>query len=655
MKYNSFLFALIILMILQCKQVQSQEKGNFDQHTVFNSSLISFSESPYRSAGGIPGEKYWQNKTDYEIAVKLDTLTQTISGTETVTYTNNSSDNLLYLWFELGQNLFKESSRGNIIQNIPTENCGFVLKSVKVINGQSTTEAQYVITDTRMQIRLDQPVQALGGKIQVKVEYSFTISDKQFRTGRVISKKGTLYDVAQWYPRLCVYDDLRGWNTLPYLGSGEFYCEYGDFTYAITVPWDIIVVGSGELVNPDKVLTKTAISRLKQAGTSDKTVFIISPEEVANPSNRPVSKGTLTWQFKMTNSRDVAWAASKAYVWDAARINLPEEKKALAMSVYPPESIGDTAWSRSTEYLKQSVEHFSSKWFSYPYPIALNIAGSVGGMEYPGLSFCGWKAKNAHVMYLITAHEIGHNWFPMIVGSDERRFPFMDEGFNTFIDIYAQDAFNKGEFGPKRDGEFDPLGKNPARDLVPYLTSSEAQSIMNLADVQGKQTHTLSYYKAALGLVIAREYILGADRFDYAFREYIKKWAYKHPAPNDFFRLMNNAAGEDLNWFWNEWYCQTWTLDQGITGLEYVNNDPAQGAKITLCNLQQMAMPVKLKIKEKNGREQVIKLPVEIWQNGSNFQYNYKSTSEIESVIIDPDLELPDVNDKNNRWPAESK
>ncbi|MDD2305546.1 MAG: M1 family metallopeptidase [Prolixibacteraceae bacterium] len=655
MKHYSFLLALIILLILQCKQVQSQENSKYDQHAVFNSNLINFSESSIRSAGGIPGEKYWQNKTDYEIAVKLDTLSQTISGRETVTYTNNSSDNLSYLWFELGQNLFMEGSRGSSIGNIPTENCGFKLKSVKVISEQSTVDAQYIITDTRMQIRLDQPVQALGGKIQVKIEYSFIISDKQFRTGRVTSPKGTLYDVAQWYPRLCVYDDLRGWNTLPYLGNGEFYCEYGDFNYEITVPWDLIVVGSGELVNPDKVLTKTEILRLKKAGTSDKTVFIISPEEVANPSTRPVNTGTLTWQFKMKNSRDVAWAASKAYVWDAARINLPNEKTALAMSAYPLESIGDTAWSRSTEYLKQSVEHFSSKWYMYPYPIALNIAGSVDGMEYPGLSFCDWKVNTSHVMYLITAHEIGHNWFPMIVGSDERRFPFMDEGFNTFIDVYAQDAFNNGEFGPKRDGEFDPNGKNPARDLAPYLISPEAQNIMNLADVQGEQTHTLSYYKAALGLVIAREYILGPDRFDYAFREYIKKWTFKHPSPNDFFRLMNNAAGEDLNWFWNEWYYQTWTLDQGITEIKYVDNDPVHGAKITLCNLQQMAMPVKLKIKEKNGLEQVIKLPVEIWQNGSNFQYNYKSTSEIESVIIDPDLELPDVNDKNNRWPNESK
>jgi len=239
----------------------------------------------------------------------------------------------------------------------------------------------------------------------------------------------------------------------------------------------------------------------------------------------------------------------------------------------------------------------------------------------------------------------------MIVGSDERRFPFMDEGFNTFIDIYAQDDFNKGEFGPKRDGEFDPKGKNPAHDLVPYLIRPDAESIMNLADVQGPNTHTLSYYKAALGLVILREYILGPESFDYAFRQYIKHWAYRHPAPTDFFRSMNNAAGEDLNWFWNEWFYQTWNLDLEVSDVTYVNDDPKLGSKIKLTNLQKMAMPVKLRITEKNGTMREVKLPVEIWQAGSSYVYNYDSKTTIESVIVDPDMQLPDINPENNKWP----
>ena len=642
--------AILLLVVFPGKQILAQKVSVYDQSQLFNSSRLISPESPFRSASGIPGANYWQNKTDYNIAATLDTASQTITGSETITYTNNSPDKLDYLWFELGQNLFKPGSRGSYVDRAPTVTNGFEFKSIKILSGSSATEADYLVSDTRMQIRLDQPLEAKGGQIKIRIEYSFRISDKQFRTARVTSERGTLYDVAQWYPRLCVYDDLRGWNVLPYLGSGEFYCEYGDFDYKITVPWNMIVAGSGELVNPEEVLTKREISRLNKAKKSDKTEYIIRPEEVGTLSSRPSQNGMLTWHYKMMNSRDVSWAASKAYIWDAARINLPEGKSALAMSVYPAESSGDTSWNRATEYLKYSVEDFSKNWFPYPYPVAFNVAGPVGGMEYPGLIFCSWKARNPSHVYLLTAHEIGHNWFPMTVGSDERRFPFMDEGFNTFIDIYAQAAFNNGEFGPKRDGEYDPKGKNPARDIVPYMVSPDAQSIMNLADVQGRDTHTLSYYKTALGLVIVREYILGPERFDYAFREYIRYWSFKHPDPTDFFRLMNNAAGEDLSWFWNEWFYQTWTLDQGIESVSYVNDDPAEGAQIKLVNLQKMAMPVKIRITETNGNVSEVTLPVEIWESGSSYIYTYHSTNPLRSVVIDPDLQLPDIDPQNNSW-----
>jgi hypothetical protein len=645
--------ACLFLAIFPGTITQAQEKSVFDQTLLFNSDRLISPESPFRSASGIPADNYWQNRADYTISAKLDTLTNTVSGEETIIYTNNSPDRLSFLWFELGQNLFREGSRGSYSQNVPAVASGFNIKSIKILQGEKVEEANFLITDTRMQIRLGEPLKNQGGKLKLKIDYSFQVSDKQFRTGRVKTQRGTIYDIAQWYPRLCVYDDLRGWNTLPYQGDGEFYCEYGDFDYSVTVPWDMIVAGSGRLVNPEEVLTKAEISRLKEAATSDKTQFIIRPEEAGTPLARPVKNGWLTWHFVMNSSRDVAWGASKAFIWDAAKINLPEGKSSVAMSVYPIESRSDTTWSRSTEFLKESVEHFSKNWFPYPYPVALNVGGPVGGMEYPGLSFCSWKPRKASVMYLLSAHEIGHNWFPMIVGSDERRFPLLDEGFNTFIDIDAQADFNHGEFGPKRDGEFDPKGKNPARDIVPYLTSPKARAIMNLAEVQGPDTHTLSYYKASLGLVTLREYILDRDRFDYAFREYIRQWAYKHPTPTDFFRAMNNAAGEDLNWFWNEWYFQTWTLDQGISGVTYPNDDPKNGSQITLVNLQKMAMPVKLRITEKNGTVRDVTLPVEIWQAGSTYVFNYHSGNAIESVVVDPDMQLPDINPDNNSWPAE--
>lgn len=645
MKHLNYLVTFVLIVYAATAVAQSTE--GFDQHKAFNPNLLTSPESPYRSASGIPAASYWQNKADYQIKAELDTVTNSITASMTLTYTNNSPDDLSFLWLELGQNLFKEGSIGSLSQGAKTDAGGFQFQSVKIGN----QDADYKINDTRMQIRLAQPVAAKGGNIQITFKYSFKISPDQFRTGLVKTQKGTIYDVAQWYPRMCVYDDIRGWNTLPYQGSGEFYCEYGDFNYEVTLPADLIVVGSGEMTNPEDVLTRKQQARLKKAANSDETQFIITPEEVGTKAARPKSNGTLTWKFKMTNSRDVAWAASKAYVWDAAKINLPEGKTALAMSVYPLESVGDTAWSRSTEYLKHSIEHFSDRWFPYPYPVAINIAGPVGGMEYPGLCFCSWKFNSAKVTYFVTAHEIGHNWFPMIVGSNERRFAFIDEGFNTFIDIYAQEDFNNGEFAPKRDGEYDPENKNPSRDLVSYLTRPDAEAVINLADVlQQKYSHTLSYYKSAHGLVMLREYILGADRFDYAFREFIRQWAFKHPAPNDFFRAMNNASGEDLNWYWNEWYDQTWTLDQAVTGVNYVDNEPTKGSQIMVENLRQMVMPVKLKIKEESGKETVVKLPVEIWQHGGKYTYNFASTSRIISVDVDPEMELPDVDDSNNHW-----
>ncbi len=647
-KVSVFLFILFMKV-----GAMAQPDKKYDQHLAFDPSFLSHLTSPYRSANGSAAANYWQNKADYSIDVALDTIQDIISGTCKIMYTNNSPDTLNYLWLQLDQNVFGKGSIGSFSQN--TSNVGgYELSSVKLIINGKTSNANYRINDTRMQIRLKQPLAPAGGKITIETNYSFHISDKQFRLGVMNSSKGKIYDVAQWYPRMCVYDDIHGWDTLPYQGSGEFYCEYGDFDYMITLPSDMIVSGSGELQNPEEVLTKKQIARLEQAKKSDKTVYIITPEEVGKSVSRPTPKGTLQWHFKMENSRDVAWTCSKAFIWDAARINLPDNKKSLAMSVYPAESMGKNAWDRSTEYLKHSVETFSENWFVYPYPVAVNVGGPIGGMEYPGLVFCSAKINKPQTLYFVTAHEIGHNWFPMIVGSNERRNAFMDEGMNTFIDIYAQDDFNNGEFGPKRDGEYDPKGENPARDLVPYMISPEVESIYNQADVTKPQArHELHYYKPALGLVLLREYILDHDRFDYAFRTYIQRWAYKHPSPEDFFRTMNDATGEELNWFWNAWFYQTWTLDQAVKEVKYVDSDPAKGAMITLQNINQMVMPAMVKVEEKNGKITQLKLPVEIWQRGGDYTLKYSSTSPIVSVTIDPDEQLPDINPDNNTWGAQ--
>ena len=644
----------IIITLLAAILVYSQE-SKYVPYKTFDPNFDSNGGTSFRSASGAPGPEYWQNKADYQIDDTLYSINKTLSGRVIITYTNNSPDTLHYLWLQLEQNQLRSNSRGMLsngyVDGTFPFNGGMKIYSVEILKGHKYYPADYIINDTRMQIRLSDPLGSGGKKVTFVISYSFQIPPQGFgRTGWMNSSKGVIYEVAQWYPRMEVYDDVNGWNSLPFLGAGEFYLDYGDFDYRVTVPWDQIVVGSGELVNQKDVLTKKEINRLDLARKSDKAVYIISKDEVGNPDTRPVRRGLVTWHFKMKNSRDVSWACSNAFIWDAARVNLPSGRKSIAMSAYPMESASDSAWGRSTEYLKGSIEIYSKKWFEYPYPAAVNVAGPVGGMEYPGIIFCSWRARDK-VLWGITTHEIGHNWFPMIVGSNERVNAWMDEGFNTFINIYSTEEFNNGEYAPKRDNEFDPAGKNPARDIVPYLISPESQPIMSYADgIPGQYVHTLEYYKTALGLFMLREIVLGHDRFDYAFRTYIDRWAYKHPTPIDFFRTMNDASGENLNWFWKEWFVKNWRLDQAVDSVKYVDGDTAKGALITLENKGQMVMPVTVEIKESNGEKFRVNFPVEIWERSSIFTFKYNSKFKIESVEVDPDKLLPDVNPSNNIW-----
>ncbi len=578
-------FLLIILCSVSAGICFSQTADNvssrFSPQEVFAPLSYNGNAKEFRSANGAPGNKYWQNRANYTIAATLDTMANQLSATETINYTNNSPDPLHSLWLYLDQNTYRDNARSNYFTSFASDQhtTGYSFVSVQVEFNGKTTTADYVINDTRLQLRLNDALPGGGGKIAIHIKYSYTIPGEfGNRTDYNITKNGKIFEIAQWYPRMCVYDDLVGWNTLPFLGSGEFYCEYGDFDYTVTTPWDMLVAGSGELQNPAEVLTAKQIARLAEAAKSDKTVMIRGEAELNDPATRPVQKGVLTWHFIMKNTRDVAFGASRAYIWDAAKVNLPNGKKCMAMSVYPVESNGPDGWVRATEHLKKSIEYFSGKWYVYPYPVAVNEAGTAGGMEYPGIVFDGIHDSGKELFW-ITAHEIGHNWFPMIVGSDERSYAFMDEGFNTFIDIYAQDVVNNGEFGPKRDGEYAPGGGNPADEIIPYLTDPQAPTLMTRADaVPEKYRHPLEYFKPAFGLVLLREYILGKDRFDYAFKRYINNWAFKHPAPYDFFNTMNNEAGEDLSWFWREWFFNNWALDQAVTGVAYTDNDPLKGA-----------------------------------------------------------------------------
>ncbi|GGA89591.1 M1 family metallopeptidase [Puia dinghuensis] len=640
---------LTILLAVSATALFAQSK--FDQHKAFDPLFYPNDGTVYRSAGGAPGEKYWSNRADYSIHTVLDTGSHSLKGDVTITYTNNSPDALSYLWLQVDQNIYRQDSRGESVNPVTggrwsnrkfTE--GDVIRKVVVLIDGREEKADWLVSDTRMQIRLPQAVKAAGGVIRLRIDYSFDIPEYGTdRMGRQLTKNGWIYEIAQWYPRMEVYDDVTGWNVLPYLGQGEFYLEYGNIDYTVTAPSNLVVVGSGELLNPAEVLTPTEQSRLAKARTSDKAVFIRTAEEVAEGKTR-LSKASLTWHFRCDRTRDVAWGASKAFIWDAARINLPEGKKALAQSVYPAESAGEAAWGRSTEFVKGCIELYSTEWYPFTYPVATNVAGNVAGMEYPGIVFCG-RGERGSGLWDVTNHEFGHNWFPMIVGSNERKYAWMDEGFNTFINDVDTRVFNKGEFYHKQD----------AQKMGQYMFNDRSEAIFTIPDViQAYNLGSAAYAKPAMALNLLRKYVLGEKRFDYAFRTYIRRWAFKHPTPWDFFRCMENAGGEDLGWFWRGWILHNWKLDQGVKEVKYVESDASKGAIITIENLEEMAMPVVMVIQQENGKTDTLTLPVEIWQHGPTKAFAYPSTSKIKSIVIDAAHDFPDINPNNNTWTGEA-
>lgn len=629
--------------------------NNYNYHDAFAPHFYTKNGTPTRAASGQPGVEYWQNRADYSITAKLNATTNEIVGTDEITYTNNSPDKLSFLWLNLDQNLFKQDSRGNAVLPLSGSRNGAQgqvfdggnkIKSVKVISvGKKKTEvdAKYIVTDTRMQIFLPDELASKGASVKIKIEFSFISPfEGSDRMGVLETKNGKIFTIAQWYPRMCVYDDVRGWNTAPYLGASEFYLEYGDFDVKLTVPGNHYVVASGELLNGSEVFSADQLKKYKEASDSDKTVTIRSADEVNTTAN--ANSGTeKTWHYKIKNARDFSWASSPAFILDGAKINLPSGKKALALSAYPVESAGQDAYGRSTEYVKASIEHYSKQWFEYPYPAATNVAGNEGGMEYPGIVFCGWKSKGQS-LWGVTDHEFGHIWFPMIVGSNERLFAWMDEGFNTFINSLSTAAFNNGEY------------KEEATDLhneAEPFTRPDLETIMSSPDnMKEGNIGMLCYFKPSAGLVILREQVLGKERFDIAFRTYIERWAYKHPQPDDFFRSMENVAGEDLSWFWRSWYVNNWRFDQGVTSIKYVKNDPSKGVVINVENFDKMPMPIVVDVKTKSGKVTRVNLPVEIWQRNNSWSFKHNSTEEIESITLDPDHVFPDNNESNNIWTA---
>lgn len=650
---NKILFCTTILFSALQLHAQEREKqiSIYDPQELFAPLQYPKGDNTTRTVLGFPTNNYWQNKVDYNIKASIDTLKKEITGVVVISYKNNSPHDLPYLWLQLDQNLFKKNSRGQSRMPATSRSRygdansdfegGYVIKSVKIlptIKGGIAESADYLIDDTRMQLKLKAPIKSVGDNIVVQIEYSYAIPKYGAdRFGILSSTSGNVYTIAQWYPRMCVFDDVRGWNTDPYLGASEFYLEYGDFDFSIAAPSNMIVVAGGELQNPGEVLTKDQINRLNKAAISNQVVSIRTEEEVVNAKQQTTKSQQKTWHFTLKNARDVSWACSASFMWDAVKMNLPSGKKSMAMSVYPPESKGKNAWGRATEYVKGSIENYSKRWFEYPYPVAVNVASNVGGMEYPAIVFCSSQSETEG-LFGVTDHEFGHTWFPMIVGSNERLYGWMDEGFNTFFNTLADDDFNNGEY----------KNTDPSGEQVSYgVFSPYSESIFNTPDAMREENIGNSlYFKPAVALTLLRKYVLGEKRFDYAFRTYINQWAFKHPTPWDFFNTMNNASGEDLGWFWKAWFLKNYSLDQAIDSVQNITTGPL----VTLINLQQMAMPVFLSYETQSGKKGTIQLPVEIWNNKKEFIIKIPVNELLRSVTIDEDKILPDVDFKNNSW-----
>src|SRR3989475_5222197 len=593
-----------------------------------------------REGSGRPGPAYWQQRVDYTIAVSLDTATHTIAGRETIRYTNRSPDTLRYIWLQLDQNLFRDDGRGAVL-NPPDARFaargfrgGFVLDRVESVRrALKTTE-----NGTLMRVELDRAL-APRGVTSLEIGYSFQVPEHGAdRMGREQFAQGWLYEIAQWYPRFAVYDDVRGWNTEPYLGQGEFYLEYGNIDFAITVPRGFIVAATGRLINPLEVLTATERARLARAQHSDSTVAIIAKSEVGQPSIRPAgTSATLTWRFSANNVRDVAWAAAPNFIWDASGWN-----GILLQSFYPPAA--DSVWRESTRIVRHSIKHYSEKWFPYPYPTAINVNGPVAGMEYPMIVFCASR-RSTRGLFGVTTHELGHQWFPMIVGSNERLYAWMDEGFNTFMNTYSARAFYHDTTGP---------GGSGIESWAAFAGSGpdEAPSIMPADRVPGFLLGAAAYSKPAVGLFVLRHSILGdTTRFDSAFREYIRRWAFKHPTPADFFRSMEDGVGEDLSWFWRGWFFRTDVVDEAVDSVR--TRRDSTGASLTgifLSSPGGLPMPVDLRLGFVDGSTENARLPVEIWYGGNHFAYVRQFPKELVKVEIDPNRNFPDVRRQNNAW-----
>lgn len=592
-----------------------------------------------RTGSGRPGARYWQQQVRYNIAATLDPAKNELRGRENIHYTNKSPDALPYLWLFVEQNLCAPGSVTNVLNAPPLVFLGSSFDfSCQGFNGGialdnftiAGVKPKYTVYGTTMRVDLAAPL-AGGASIDLALSWHFNVPEQG---GGRMGHDGPLYEIAQWYPRVCVYDDVHGWNHEPYIGAGEFYLEYGSFDVRLTVPSEDIVAATGELRNADTVLTATQRQRLAAARLSPTTVAIITKDEAGDVvRTRPPSTGaTLTWHYSADSVRDFAFAAGPGMRWDASGYD-----NILIESLYRPKA---DKWEEVNKMGREAIKYFSEQWFKYPYSHATTVEGPIEGMEYPMLTYTPNSPTREDQQWVI-AHEFGHQWFPMVVGSNERLYPWMDEGFNTFIDLENAARY----FGGTRYG--DTIQVHPLHLYTDHaIPGNEQPLIENPTEV--RDLFWGGYQKPALMMQTLRGEVLGKDRFDAAFRDYIKTWAYKHPTPADFFRIMRDASGMDLDWFWRGWIYSTARLDQSI---DSVTTRQDGGTNVYMTNRQTMVMPAELAITFEDGELAIVRLPVEMWNLGDRFVYRTPQKKRARTVVLDARNVMPDIDRSNNAWP----
>jgi len=696
-KIISFIFSVLIISASTIAQnnATKTQKGHTNQNKFRQLKEMLATPNSQRTASGAPGKDYSQQKVDYDMSIVLDDNNQKITGKETITYHNNSDDTLKYLWVQLDQNVRAKDSKTPDItpsSKIPEKlnkrwydtmfsepfDGGFNIMSVQNIDGSNLS---HTINQTMMRINLPEPL-ASGEKFQFKISWWYNINNHRINRGRsgyehFTEDGNNNYVIAQFYPRLCVYDNVEGWQNDQFWGRSEFALEFGDFSVDITVPSDHVMQATGILQNEKDVLTKKQQKRLQEArNTYDKPVLIHTQEE-AMSAEKDRSNKTKTWRYYAENVRDYAFATSRKFIWDGMAVDI-NGRLVMAYSLYSKEAnplYGD----HSTLATAQTLKTYSKYTFDYPYHKAVSVDGQMG-MEYPQMAFNpgrpdlpdgGYSDRMKYLMIKVTIHEVGHNFFPMIINSDERQWTWMDEGLNSYVEMLAELDY---------DPNF-PLRRGLPKNIVPYMDGDQSR----IAPIMSKGDNVYSfgnnaYGKPATALWILRETIMGPELFDHAFKTYSQRWMFKHPTPADFFRSMEDASAMDLDWFWRGWFYTTDVTDIGIKDVKKfikedaekeVNfiEDMSEGLTFSSENVEKansnyfyeitfnkpggLVMPIIAEYTYKDGSKERKIYPAQIWRyNDNEITKVVKTDKEIVNITIDPDLETADVDTSNNSFPT---